>query len=97
MPNANDHICACGHWYHLHIDGACRTCGCTRVLSTRALGARYWKARNERAEDILRGLVDAVAGEQEDPGELARALGREAPHWIARARALLREREDHGR
>lgn len=43
------------------------------------------------AEGILRGLVDAIAGEQEDPGELARALGREAPHWIARARALLKE------
>lgn len=48
------------------------------------------RERAERAEDILRGLVNAVTGEQEDPGELARALGREAPHWIARARAFVR-------
>ena len=52
---------------------------------------REYVKRNRRTEDILCGLVDAVAGEQEDPGELARALGKEAPHWIARARALLKE------
>ena len=53
--------------------------------------------RSRRAEVLLRGLVDAVAGEQEDPSELARSLGASAPHWIERARALLREREDHDR
>lgn len=47
--------------------------------------------RDNRATDILRGLVDAVAGKQEDLGELVRALGTSAPHWIERARALLRE------
>lgn len=27
-----DHlICACGHWWHLHQEGACRTCGCERT------------------------------------------------------------------
>lgn len=45
--------------------------------------------RLRKALVILRGLVDAVAGEQEDPEELARALGKDAPHWIARARELF--------
>ena len=21
------HICSCGHWYHLHVNGVCSTCG----------------------------------------------------------------------
>lgn len=124
MPTANNLICACGHWYHLHEVGKCRTCDCTRIPQGHGkvsfdLDAferrlerqqviefsdvkmlidvlREYVKRNDRAEGILRGLVDAIAGEQEEPGELARALGREAPHWIERARALLRER-DHGK
>jgi hypothetical protein len=38
---------------------------------------------------MLKRLVDAVAGEQEDPTELARALGKEAPAAISAARAAI--------
>lgn len=50
--------------------------------------------RTQQLEAALRGLVDAIAGEQEDPAELARALGKEAPYWVARARELLKEDEN---
>lgn len=50
--------------------------------------------RAEQAEGILRGLVWAIADEQEDPGELARALGKEAPYWISQARAHLKGERD---
>ena len=47
----------------------------------------------EHIESILRGLVDAVAGEQWAEDELAKALGKEVPYWIARARGVLGEKE----
>lgn len=27
-------ICPCGHWYSLHVDGTCKTCGCVRSSET---------------------------------------------------------------
>jgi hypothetical protein len=61
-----------------------------QIIPERQHGAA--EARIGALEAALRDLIWAIAGEQEDPIELARALGSEAPAAIARARKALEAR-----
>lgn len=53
MSTANDLICACGHWCHLHKDGVCSTCGCTRI--PHSISEHFFEQVEADLESLRRG------------------------------------------
>lgn len=80
------------------LEGRDETCNpdVAKAIGESLIGqARALRERDE-AHKLLADLVDAVAGEQEDPIELERALGKPAVALLPQARAFLEARRGDG-